>query len=100
MYKNYRILENEWYNKFRIKTPDGTEVVVDLLSFGGLKSYVDMIEWDSIDSIVEVPNDERIDLLLKMVSHLSKQVIGVANDQDKIFKSIAKIKWTAKKSSK
>lgn len=96
-YKGYQILEIDLNHHYHIKHPDGNVYLVDLIMYGGLYWYAEIQSASEQVQTKEV-NDNTNDLLINMVSNISKQVIGIANDQDKIFKSIDKNKWTAKKS--
>lgn len=104
MYKNYQFIENEGFWKYRIKDPSWAINIVDLSFWGGLKNYVDAIEWETIVDIEAVEDTttkdtyDNTEVILKTIANMQKQIICIANEQEKLIKLVSSIKskWTAK----
>lgn len=85
--------------------PKWVTKVIDLSFWGWFKAYVDVIEWDNeivvqedgaveVDALKDVYDNTEI--ILKTISNLQRQIVGIANDQEKLIKLVMKSKWTAK----
>ncbi len=85
--------------------PQWVTKIVDLSFWGWFKAYVDVIEWE-ID-VIWVPEEivedttakdthDNTELILKTLAQFQRQIIGIANDQEKLIKLVTKSKWTAK----